>query len=145
MTERRLIALSTRFSTVEKLVKTLNEDKMKNTKTSLFSVIAFSLVLCASCGTKNECQTNNTAVQYETIVIDSCEYTRMYPSMLAHKGNCRFCEEREKQNRNIIVEEISNSVQEDLKAIFKKESDSWTRKTADHIIYRLYEEDADYE
>ena len=32
---------------------------------------------------------------YNVIVIDSCEYvTRFYK--LAHKGNCRFCKERNK-------------------------------------------------
>ena len=32
---------------------------------------------------------------YEVIVIDSCEYIKRF-SRLAHKGNCRFCKERNK-------------------------------------------------
>ena len=32
---------------------------------------------------------------YEVFVIDSCEYLKGYES-LAHKGNCRFCKERNK-------------------------------------------------
>ena len=32
---------------------------------------------------------------YDVIVIDSCEYVTRFHN-LAHKGNCRFCKERNK-------------------------------------------------
>ena len=32
---------------------------------------------------------------YDIIVIDSCEYVKAF-NRLAHKGNCRFCKERNK-------------------------------------------------
>ena len=35
------------------------------------------------------------ALPYDIIVIDSCEYVTGYYK-LAHKGNCRFCKERNK-------------------------------------------------
>ena len=33
---------------------------------------------------------------YSTIVIDSCEYIEAF-NKLAHKGNCKFCDERHKK------------------------------------------------
>jgi hypothetical protein len=40
-----------------------------------------------------------------TVVIDSCEYigTRY---QLAHKGNCRFCEERRQKELEELVEQL---------------------------------------
>ena len=35
---------------------------------------------------------------YSTIVIDSCEYIEGF-NRLAHKGNCRFCVERRKKEK----------------------------------------------
>ena len=36
---------------------------------------------------------NRLTSDYQTIIIDSCEYVNSY-SRLAHKGNCHFCKER---------------------------------------------------
>jgi hypothetical protein len=39
---------------------------------------------------------------FKVIVYDSCEYImreNSYQGFLAHKGNCRFCEERIKQEK----------------------------------------------
>ena len=44
-------------------------------------------------------------INYETIVIDSCEYIRGY-SRIAHKGNCRFCAERRKKELKELVEQL---------------------------------------
>ena len=41
----------------------------------------------------------------ETVVIDSCEYISGY-NRLAHKGNCRFCAERKKQEIKDLVKEL---------------------------------------
>ncbi len=56
------------------------------------AVIVFGIV---SCGNAPEPYSN-------VIVVDGCEYIKEY-SMLAHKGNCKSCEER---LRKIIKEEL---------------------------------------
>lgn len=50
---------------------------------------------------------------YNIVVIDSCEYLEKSKSAgyygfgyLAHKGNCRFCTERRKQELEALVEQI---------------------------------------
>lgn len=45
------------------------------------------------------------SINFETIVIDSCEYVRGY-LILAHKGNCHFCKERRKQELQELVEQL---------------------------------------
>ena len=42
---------------------------------------------------KNYKAIGTDALTYDIIVIDSCEYVTGYHK-LAHKGNCRFCKER---------------------------------------------------
>jgi hypothetical protein len=50
---------------------------------------------------------------FSTIVVDSCEYLYEYmPStgggyaVMAHKGNCRFCKERRKQELKELVKQL---------------------------------------
>ena len=46
--------------------------------------------------------------RYITIVVDSCEYL-VYDGNdidMTHKGNCRFCAERRKQEIKELIEEI---------------------------------------
>jgi len=52
---------------------------------------------------KNNVRPNRIVENHEVVVIDSCEYIiysekRGYSSsgFMAHKGNCKFCEERNK-------------------------------------------------
>ena len=48
---------------------------------------------------------NLGTTSYHTILIDSCEYvTGTYK--LAHKGNCRFCAERDSIKRKKELEEL---------------------------------------
>ena len=42
---------------------------------------------------------------FDIVIIDSCEYL-LNRDMLAHKGNCRFCKER---NKNRVGEQIGCS------------------------------------
>lgn len=42
----------------------------------------------------------------ETLIIDSCEYVKWGHS-LSHKGNCRFCAERRKQELELLVEQLN--------------------------------------
>lgn len=51
---------------------------------------------------------------FNIVVIDSCEYLKMRePSgyagygFFAHKGNCRFCAERKKQELRELVEQLN--------------------------------------
>ena len=44
---------------------------------------------------KNYKAIGTDALSYDIIVIDSCEYVTRFHK-LAHKGNCRFCKERNK-------------------------------------------------
>lgn len=47
---------------------------------------------------------------FNIVVIDSCEYVGKsiggYTGILAHKGNCRFCAERRKQEMETLVKQI---------------------------------------
>ena len=45
---------------------------------------------------------------FNIIVIDSCEYIRG-AHKLAHKGNCRFCEERRQKELEELVEQIKEN------------------------------------
>ena len=42
---------------------------------------------------------------YSTIVIDSCEYIEAF-NRLAHKGNCKFCAERRREDISKFIERI---------------------------------------
>lgn len=48
--------------------------------------------------------TDERGYTYEVSVIDSCEYFRS-TYILAHKGNCRFCAER---NKRMIREQVDS-------------------------------------
>lgn len=45
------------------------------------------------------------SISLSTIVIDSCEYIKGY-NCLAHKGNCKYCKERRKQELKELVEQL---------------------------------------
>lgn len=44
---------------------------------------------------------------YNNITIDSCEYIESR-KQLAHKGTCKFCAERHKQELKELVEQLKN-------------------------------------
>ena len=70
----------------------------------LFTLLAVVLV---SCDDVNEDGSHNTGEwnYFRTIVVDSCEYVRA-TYRLAHKGNCKFCKERRKKEREQLKREI---------------------------------------
>lgn len=43
--------------------------------------------------------------EYWIVIIDSCEYINYYQG-LAHKGNCKYCAERRKQELKELVEQL---------------------------------------
>ena len=53
------------------------------------------------------------ANDFKTIVVDSCEYLyKEIPTtgggyaVMAHKGNCRFCEKRDKQKTEELIKKL---------------------------------------
>lgn len=64
--------------------------------------ITLAALLLMSC--EEEHQSKKIVDGYKIIVIDSCEYIRGY-YQLVHKGNCRYCAER---NRRMIREQVDS-------------------------------------
>lgn len=65
----------------------------------IMSVVLFGLTSCNSLH-KDEIGDNKNCGHWKVIEIDSCEYIfccNSYHGFLAHKGNCKYCEERRKQ------------------------------------------------
>lgn len=59
-------------------------------------LLALAALMMAGCNYNSDSNidTKTDGVVYGTIIIDSCEYIRG-AHKLTHKGNCRFCEERD--------------------------------------------------
>ena len=72
--------------------------------------IALLAMIMVGCDKKNPDGTYEPCT-YKVYVIDSCEYVGVCEGgqcdFLAHKGNCRFCTER---NRKIIKEQIDTAL-----------------------------------
>lgn len=66
--------------------------------------IILAVLLLTSCGEGHP--SKNIAYGYKIIVIDSCEYIQ-YSYGFAHKGNCRFCLER---NKKLIKEQLDSTL-----------------------------------
>lgn len=62
-------------------------------KIILLALTALMMVGCDYNSNYN-IDTKTEGILYGTIIIDNCEYIRG-KDKLAHKGNCRFCEERD--------------------------------------------------
>ena len=76
-------------------------------KIILFTFIAMIMVGCEeSTSNDRNYATGERGYTYEVLVIDSCEYLYSYYK-LAHKGNCRFCAER---NRKMIKAQIDTAL-----------------------------------
>jgi hypothetical protein len=57
---------------------------------------------------------NTLTTAYQTVIVDSCEYIRGL-NQLAHKGNCRFCKERDSikwEKRKKELEELVEQLKE---------------------------------
>ena len=68
-------------------------------------LLALLTMIMVGCDDSNNINTSNS-FYYNTVIIDSCEYVEGY-YRLAHKGNCRFCIERQKK---IIKEQIDSAL-----------------------------------
>lgn len=70
-------------------------------------LLALTALMVVGCYEQNPDGSYDTSrsFNFETIVIDSCEYISGY-YRLAHKGNCRFCAERRKQELKELVGQL---------------------------------------
>jgi len=61
-------------------------------------LLALTALIMVGCFNKKNPDGTYTTMEQRTYIIDSCEYTGYlgfgYNDVLAHKGNCRFCEHR---------------------------------------------------
>ncbi len=64
--------------------------------------ITLAVLLLMSC--EEEHQSKKIVDDYKIVVIDSCEYIRG-TYQVAHKGNCRYCTER---NKKLIREQVDS-------------------------------------
>lgn len=72
-------------------------------KLLLLALLTMMMVGCKDEEGRNYA-TDERGYTYEVSVIDSCEYFRS-TYILAHKGNCRFCTER---NKRMIREQVDS-------------------------------------
>lgn len=68
-------------------------------------ILALTAFVIVGCNYRNPDGSYNTSKSFDmsTVTIDSCEYIKC-PSRLAHKGNCKYCAERRKQElRELLI------------------------------------------
>lgn len=73
--------------------------------------IILTILLLSSCEEKEK-NKENYVDGFRVVVVDSCEYiTRSFSNgcIMAHKGNCRYCAER---NRRMIREQVDSILTE---------------------------------
>jgi hypothetical protein len=69
------------------------------------AIVAAMIVAClCSCNQTRQTRTveNIKGTTFDVIVIDSCEYligSALYEGYMAHKGNCKYCEQRHMYKR----------------------------------------------
>lgn len=66
----------------------------------IYYLLLALMALLMSCGNISKTEADSV-LEYEVIEIDSCEYVLVqswgkydYVKSIAHKGNCKYCEER---------------------------------------------------
>lgn len=80
-------------------------------------LLALATLITARCDNKTDVKKIEEAKRlngYNIVVIDSCEYLEKSKQVgvyygygyFAHKGNCRFCAERRKQELEALVKQI---------------------------------------
>ena len=73
-------------------------------------LIALTFLMMVGC---NYTRTDHTTSDGKRVgIIDSCEYiiySNGYGQHYAHKGNCRFCAERRKQELDSLVKQLKGS------------------------------------
>ena len=74
-------------------------------KTILLLMVITSMISCNEYNPDGSYKTNTPAGDFSVVKIDSCEYIRS-AYKIAHKGNCKYCTERRKQELKKLVEEL---------------------------------------
>ena len=73
-------------------------------------ILALTAVMMAGCDQQNSDGTYKPTEEQRTYIIDSCEYIGILDwgsaNFLTHKGNCRFCAERRKQEIKELIKEL---------------------------------------
>lgn len=78
-------------------------------------ILALTALMMVGCEYKTDAEIEKAKSLngFNIVVIDSCEYLKMREptgyagyGFFAHKGNCRFCAERRKQELEALVEQI---------------------------------------
>ena len=77
-------------------------------KLVLLALIALMMVGCNYRNPDGSYDTSKSKL-LKTVVIDSCEYISGY-CRLAHKGNCRFCQQRMRQMMWEVQDSILNTM-----------------------------------
>ena len=71
-------------------------------------LLALTAMIMVGCGEyKGKDQQSISLIGYSDVEIDSCQYIIGY-NVLAHKGNCKYCAERRKQELKELVEQLKN-------------------------------------
>lgn len=69
-------------------------------------LLALTAMMMVGCGEyKGRDQQGFTLLGYSSVEIDSCQYI-IGLNVLAHKGNCKYCAERRKQELKELVEQL---------------------------------------
>lgn len=69
-------------------------------------LLALTTLIMVGCGDYQGRNQKSFAITgYSDVEIDSCQYIIGY-NVLAHKGNCRFCNERRQKELKELVEQI---------------------------------------
>ena len=68
-------------------------------------IILLVLTALMMTGCESSPYDTSKSIEFNTIVIDSCEYIYGY-QRLAHKGNCKYCKEHRKQELKELVEQL---------------------------------------
>lgn len=72
-------------------------------------IFALAALMMVGCEYTPEGYTTSDGVQVRVVLIDSCEYVRWsngYGPHYAHKGNCKFCAERRKQELKLLIGQL---------------------------------------
>ena len=73
-------------------------------------LLAFAAMMMVGCD-QQQYANDMTKDDFGVCVYDSCEYliaAHGYKGFLAHKGNCKFCAERRKQELKELVEQLKD-------------------------------------
>ena len=70
-------------------------------------ILALTALVIVGCEYKNPDGSYDSSrnIDISTVAIDSCEYINSY-NRLAHKGNCKYCAERRKQELRELIDSL---------------------------------------